>query len=107
MSIAEGILNINCQNCNNTNKILSEDSDFEVIGGGEGQMGVENQYSWESNFVCSHCDNEIQIEYEVWEYPEGSYNFEDLKIHGGKSQDKFTFNFNSAPDNFEEIIYSN
>lgn len=98
MSFVEGSINIVCEQCTAINKLSAEDTDFDIVSGSERQMGEENQYSWQTVFNCEECDNEIEVEYEVWEYPAGVFNNEDINVKGGKTEDQFDFNFIVEPE---------
>lgn len=92
--IVEGTLDILCEKCKKVNTVDSYDTEFELSSSDDDRgMGSENQYTWSSSFPCENCDNEIEIEYDVWEYPEGAYNSEECNISGGKTNDRFIFNF--------------
>lgn len=98
MSIVKGTFSLNCLNCRKQHDFLASDSDFNPQFGSERQMGSETGYVWEHTF---NCDNEIEIKYEVWEYPEGMFNMDQINIKGGKEVSKFNYDFHGEPD-FED-----
>lgn len=103
MSFVNGTFTIVCNKCKEQIDFDSEESDFEATGGSERQMGPENGYSWEMTFNCDNCDNDIEFDYQVYEYPQGVFNFEDIRISGAGIRDKFLYDFSDEPepDDFE------
>lgn len=100
MSIATGTMSVKCNQCGKIHTISSDDADFENSYGSERQMGEENGYVWEHTFDCD-CGNEIEIIYEVWEYPTGVFNNDNVTIEGGTLVNKFGYDFHGEPDQNE------
>jgi|JI71714BRNA_FD_contig_21_1307413_length_491_multi_8_in_0_out_0_1 hypothetical protein len=96
MNIATGSMKIKCNQCGETHVIPSEDADFGAKYGHERQMGQENGYVWNHSIACE-CGNSININCEVWEYPEGALNNDNTTIQGGVLIVGFGYNFHS-PD---------
>jgi hypothetical protein len=48
--------------------------DFDSVDEQEREMGVERIYEAEASYDCE-CGQTINIKFEVWEYPEGAYNY--------------------------------
>ncbi len=92
MGIARGIFSVKCNGCGKQHDISAEDADFELISSTEEPMGPDNLYSWEHEFICE-CGQEIEIIYEVSEYPTGTFNNEIITINGGVEISRFTFDF--------------
>jgi hypothetical protein len=72
-------------------------------------MGPENSYSWETELECDgkdgneDCGNEISVKYEVYEYPVGAFNMDEVVVTGGKELSRFGYDFHDAPDqDFDE-----
>ncbi|WP_412476637.1 hypothetical protein [Flavobacterium sp. TBRC 19031] len=61
-------------------------------------MGPEYQYTWETTFDCEECPNEIEITYDVWEYPVGAYNHSDIQVKGGAVDGEFGYDFADEPE---------
>jgi hypothetical protein len=105
MSIAKGTFSLICSNCGQQHDFTADDADFELRHGSERQMGPENGYVWEHAFECDgkNCSNEIEIEYEVYEYPVGAFNMDEVKISGGQEKHRFEYDFHGEPetDDFE------
>lgn len=97
MSIVIGSMTVKCKQCGKIHTISAEEADFENNYGEERQMGTENGYVWEHSIKCG-CGNEIEISYEVWEYPEGTFNTDNVTINGGILINKFGYDFNEEPE---------
>jgi len=58
------------------------------------------KHLWEESFTCDVCNNEIEIEYHVWEYPVGICNHDEIKVSGAeKVNNTFVFDFNDDSEN--------
>lgn len=81
-----------CENCGRVHKYheLDFDLDFQCVGGSERNMGTENQYVAEEFIECP-CGNQININFEVWEYPEGVHNYDTIEIDGAELLESFYF----------------
>ncbi|WP_333810003.1 hypothetical protein [Flavobacterium sp.] len=102
MSFVNGTFSIVCHKCGKQTDFDSEEADFEATGGSERQMGPENGYSWEMTFDCDNCGNEIEFDYQVYEYPQGTFNLEDVKITGAKAINTFDYDFSDEPEPNED-----
>jgi len=54
-------------------------------------MGNEYQYHWNYIGNCPHCDNDIEISFDAYEYPVGILNYEDSDLTGCEFISKPTF----------------
>lgn len=98
-TISEGTFTIKCDVCKNTTDFPANESEFECTGGdSDREMGIENIYSWENTFNCDSCGKEIEFDYQVSEYPQGSYNHDFVNIKGGEKISGYTFNFADEPE---------
>ena len=100
MGIAKGDFSLKCSKCDEQHDFDVNDVDFESVSSNEREQGYEIGYSWEENLACE-CGNDIEIDYHVWEYPEGFLNHEEVNIIGGTVLKKFDFEF-LVDDNFDE-----
>lgn len=100
MSIVTGTFSLTCEKCDKQHDFKSADADFEVTSTDERQMGTESCYSWNNTFNCDNCDNEIEVEYDVWEYPEGAYNNDDVRINGGEEVSRYSYDFHEPDDDY-------
>lgn len=96
MSIVNGTFSVTCNKCGKQHNFSADDVDFNATSSSERQMGPENGYAWECTFVCDGCENEI--EYEVWEYPVGAFNYDQVEIKGGTEVNRFGYDFHDAPE---------
>lgn len=78
-----GQLIASCNICHTHNNIACNDLPFDIVEVKEGRMGTERCHSVEHAIKCISCRREIAIKYEVWEYPDGSINDEDVEVTGG------------------------
>lgn len=93
MNIVTGDFSLKCNQCNKQHDFTSEEAEFEGTSSSERRMGTEHAYGWDYTFDCDNCGNEIEIEYEVWEYPAGAFNTDDVSIKGGDEIAKFGYDF--------------
>lgn len=93
MNIVNGTFSLTCDNCSKQHDFASDESDFDNTSGSERQMGTESGYTWEHTFNCDECENEIEIEYEVWEYPVGAFNNDQVNINGGTGISRYGYDF--------------
>ncbi len=98
MSIVKGTLSITCNKCGKQHDFSADEADFDANNGSERQMGSENGYTWEHTFNCDECENEIEIEYEVWEYPIGTFNHDQVNINGGTEVNRYGYDFHDSPE---------
>lgn len=104
MSFISGTLSVKCKKCGTVTDFDSDEADFEPTGGGDDRgMGQENGYNWETTFNCDKCGNEIEIDYEVWEYPVGAFNNDDVRLSGATEEGRYSYDFQDEPepDDFE------
>jgi|GEM_PF-377247 len=98
-------LKFKCNKCGRIHKYHESefDLDFDCIGGSERNMGTENQYQAEEHFECS-CGNEIEVKFEVWEYPVGIHNYDSVELDGAKLLESFYFTIDFFEDEYEPDI---
>lgn len=93
-----------CSKCGKQHDFSPSDTDFESNGGSERSMGPENSYLWETEIECDgnlegeECGNDISVKYEVWEYPVGAFNMDEVAIEGGRELSRFGYNFHDEPE---------
>lgn len=101
MSLVSGMFSVNCSNCPIVLPFASENSDFEISSSNERQMGIENQYTWETSLNCD-CGNEIEIVYDIWEYPTGLFNNATIDVSGGTAYGEFEYDLSEKPEPEED-----
>lgn len=95
-----GQFNIICNKCNNNHIFSPIEVDFEAKYGSERSMGQETGWEWDHEFTCNieDCAQEIEIEYQVWEYPIGGFNNEIINVIGAKGEGSFDYDFHYPED---------
>jgi len=94
MSFLKGTFSIECEKCKEQIDFQPNETDFESDGGGERQMGPENGYIWSYDFKCFECEEQdISIQYEVYEYPVGAFNNDSVELSGATELSRFDYNF--------------
>ena len=102
---AIGTFSVKCNKCSTQHDFTEDDVYFDIDSTIEREMGVENEYLWdEDSFICNVCNNIIEIEYHVWEYPVGIFNHDDIKVSGATPLNRFEYEFNDDEDNYEEEL---
>ena len=98
-------LKFKCNSCSRIHKYDESEFnlDFDCIGGSERNMGTENQYQAEEHFKCN-CGNEIEVKFEVWEYPEGVHNYDSIEIDNAELLDSFHFTIDFYDDEGPDFI---
>lgn len=91
--------------CNSCGKIHSYHKsefnlDFDYIESSERSMGPENHYEATEIFDCE-CGNQIEANFELWEYPLGVHNYDNLKLEGGEILESFYFTIDFFEDDYE------
>ena len=75
-----------CRNCNKQNIIPFEDLyiDFECIESSDRGRGAENHYQSEDYIQCSNCGKETNLTFDIWEYPVGVHNYDEITMEDGE-----------------------
>lgn len=76
-------IKVRCNKCSNIHQIDAKEIVFEAVESTERQMGAEIRYEGECDFNCNICENFIEINQSLWEYPVGAKNHKETKISGG------------------------
>lgn len=94
-----------CLSCGTVHFLHNEDFNFESESGSYREMGQETQYAAEFNEKCQKCNNDIEIKFEVWEYPVGIINMTDSEISGAKVLDSDFGIYHEPPeDEYDQPI---
>ena len=64
--------------------LAKETFDWEVVDSDEREMGTESLHEAVLNYDCPKFNSSIVITLHVWEYPEGSFNMQDIEVDGGQ-----------------------
>ena len=82
----DGIL-IRCDNCGELFSFDAGEMSFEWEGGVVDEdrgMGCEMEYESHETCNCPNCESQIDLTLQVWEYPVGVFNYQDIDIDGGE-----------------------
>lgn len=96
----------NCGKCNNETEVEFDELDlyFDCIESSERGMGAENHYQSETYVQCSNCHHETTLTLDIWEYPVGVHNYDEVEIDNGEIiqapdfVDYFWDNYYDEPD---------
>lgn len=78
---------IRCDNCGELFSFDAGDMEFDWEGGvvdDDRGMGCEMEYESQESCNCPNCNNQIDLTLQVWEYPVGVFNYQEIKIEGGE-----------------------
>ena len=90
-----GTFSLKCDKCGVTKSFLATDADFQISSSEERSQGVELCHNWEYEFDCDNnkCDNNIEINYSVYEYPINVFNLDEVLIERGTETTRYQYNF--------------
>ncbi len=94
-----------CNRCGAKHFLHDEDFYFEAESGSERSMGEEVQYVFELDEACHNCSSEIQLKFEIWEYPVGIMHMTNEDSSGAEILES-DFDIYHAPphEEYEETI---
>jgi len=81
---------IRCDECGELFEIGKNQFCFEWEGGVEDYdrgMGEEYKHEAQEYCNCPYCDNQIDIKLQVWEYPIGAFNMQNIEVEGGELEE--------------------
>ena len=79
----DGNAKIECGSCHKVINIVGSEFDLEEVERTEREMGAETTYSSTMNTQCPYCNNTIEGESNVYEYPPGAYNAHKTVVKNG------------------------
>ena len=91
----QGTFSVYCDNCGKQHDFPADEADFDLTSTDERQMGPENGYTWEHEDKCNKCGHEFDFTYEVWEYPTGAFNHDDVRTNGCSEVDRYEYDFHN------------
>lgn len=76
---------VRCDTCGELFDVAPDNLNFDWNGsyGEDRSMGCEMIYESYESCKCPHCDKQIDITLQIWEYPMGSINYQNIEIDGG------------------------
>jgi hypothetical protein len=94
---------IKCKKCNKIHDISPEDFGDPETTSDERSMGYETQYTWEYEFSCDKCNNDLKITIEGFEYPEGVLNYQEFNSEGCVIVEDPSLEINNEADSYDEM----
>ena len=79
----ENDFKIKCKKCNKEHFIGISDLGNPETASYERSMGYEIEHTWDYEFECDNCQNNIHISIQGYEYPENILNFENYNNGSG------------------------
>ena len=95
---------IRCDNCGELFPLNSGDLEFNWEGGVVDDRGMGYEMQWDSHEYCNcpHCDHDIELTLQVWEYPMGAFNYQNIEIVGGEIEEPIDLSDYISFDDYEE-----
>ena len=81
---------IKCNNCGKTTNLKLV---IECVSSYSRKLGDELEYSGTYDGYCPHCNSEITITIDAWEYPYGHINQFLISVKGASCLDNLKFSF--------------
>lgn len=80
---------IRCDGCGELFSVDSGNFDFNWEGGvvDDRGMGYEMEYEYEDSCFCPNCGKQIDLTFQVWEYPMGVFNYQNIEVDGGEVEE--------------------
>jgi hypothetical protein len=103
--MSDGILGkakFKCKNCGCIRNLNNEDFTFDSESSSQRNMGEENQYSACIEIPCDECNQDISLNFSVWEYPVGIINDSDESAIGADILESNFDIYHRPPDEDEE-----
>ena len=97
---------IRCDVCGELFALDAGELIFEWNGGvvDDRGMGYESEYESEESCECPHCKNQIDLTLQVWEYPMGAFNNQNIEIDGGEIEKPINLAKYIDFDNYETCV---
>lgn len=94
---------IRCDDCGELFSIDSGNFDFEWVGGivDDRGMGYEMEYEYEDSCFCPNCGKQIDLTFQVWEYPMGVFNYQNIDVDGGEIEEPLDLSNYISFENYE------
>lgn len=90
----KSILKLKCDVCNSIFEIDLDDYDlsWEVVESDERNMGTELHHQAQVELECPECEVAITLTLDVWEYPIGVFNLDEIEADGATVLGKCSLN---------------
>ena len=80
---------------------LSFEWEGEVVDDDRG-MGPESEYESQESCICPNCGKQIDLTLQVWEYPMGCFNTQNIEIDGGEIEEPIDLSKYISFEDYEE-----
>ena len=72
-----------CSKCRHKKIISNDNFEYDVDAVDERSMGPEFQHSWKlEEQECEKCHKNFSLSIDMWEYPIGCINYQEVQIEG-------------------------
>lgn len=97
---------VRCGTCGELFPFDAGDMNFEWEGGvvDDRGMGYEMEYESQESCFCPNCKKQIDLTLQVWEYPMGAFNYQNIKIEGGVIEEPIDLSKHIFFDNYESCV---
>lgn len=94
---------IRCEDCDELFSVDAGDFDFFWEGGvvDDRGMGYEMEYEHKDSCICPNCGKQIDLIFQVWEYPMGVFNNQNIEINGGEIEEPINLSKYISFENYE------
>lgn len=92
------IITLKCDTCSHVFDIDLSDYDVkwelvDTFDHGDNAMGIENHYEAMIDVDCVICHNTIRVKLNIWEYPDGAYNYQEIIVEGAEKLNDFDLSY--------------
>ena len=97
---------IRCNTCGELFELNAGDLCFDWEGGvvDDRGMGPEAEYESQEYCSCPNCGNQLDLTLQVWEYPMGAFNTQNIEINGGEIEESINLESYISFENYEECM---
>lgn len=77
---------IRCEHCGGEFEVWSDELDLEWDRGISAERGMGPEFEWnaETYTRCPHCNSDVHVAFDIYEYPIGAYNWGNVECEGGE-----------------------
>ena len=93
MGFLYGTFSVTCDKCGVKLNFDADEVHFERSNSeANSTTGRENRYSWKHSIDCD-CGSKIDIDYSVYENPDGTFNRDEIALSGATENKRFGYDF--------------
>lgn len=95
---------VRCGTCGELFAFDAGDMNLEWEGGvvDDRGMGYEIEYESQESCLCPNCNKQIDLTLQVWEYPVGVFNTQNIEIEGGEIEEPMNLADYISLEDYEE-----